>query len=671
MFERRLLTCMLAAVVAVLMGLPEAGRAAPPPVEEGPVIGIAEMSRLDLLPRFRTSVRVASISSYDRTGGNDDGFSGKYSFVRKEGDGLVIADLTGPGAIYRIWTPTPTDDPIEFYFDGEEQPRIKMRYRDLFEGNKPPFLPPLASFGSGGFYSYVPMPYKRSCKVIIRAPKVQFYQINYATYPEGTALETFSPTSADLTGEKLEKARRVYGSAGSDMSGSVVPDGTRLRVTKTSRALKPGSSVTLFEARRGGRIAGIRLRSAAAFAGKDRAVLLKMYWDGDPKPAVVCPVGDFFGYAWGTPAMRSLLIGTSEDIDYSYFPMPYDRSARIELTSEARTGAPIPVQAEIITADVPRRMDEGKFYAIWRRENPTPREKPFNYVETEGHGHLVGVTLQAQGSVPGITPFFEGDDQAYLDGELAIHGTGSEDFFNGGWYDVPGRWEGRASYPLSGCLEYSRPQARSGGYRLFLTDAYAFHHGLKLDMEHAPEKNDFIADYVGVSYLYLEHPPTTSWTVPDLAVRAVTDPDRLEYTPGWYLPIHSFSMEHATLSKRVERIGNADYRLLSMRAEGSDVFGLHHLSFLCSVPAAGRYRVSIDGIAGPAQGIVQLFQNEHAVGSPLDMYAEKREKTKLMPMGVLEMKEGPNQVFFKLVGKNDKASALGFDIVTLILERNP
>jgi hypothetical protein len=27
------------------------------------------------------------ISSYDTTGGNDDGFSGNYSFIRKEKDG--------------------------------------------------------------------------------------------------------------------------------------------------------------------------------------------------------------------------------------------------------------------------------------------------------------------------------------------------------------------------------------------------------------------------------------------------------------------------------------------------------------------------------------------------------------------------------------------------------
>jgi hypothetical protein len=69
--------------------------------------GIEELYRLDRLPAFKRSVKVASVSTYDRKGGNDDGFNGTYSFVRKEPGGLVIADLKGPGVIYRIWTPTP------------------------------------------------------------------------------------------------------------------------------------------------------------------------------------------------------------------------------------------------------------------------------------------------------------------------------------------------------------------------------------------------------------------------------------------------------------------------------------------------------------------------------------------------------------------------------------
>ncbi len=54
------------------------------------VPGIQELYRLDRLAMLRNSIEVASISSYDRTGGNNDGFGGQYSFIRKEKDGLVL-----------------------------------------------------------------------------------------------------------------------------------------------------------------------------------------------------------------------------------------------------------------------------------------------------------------------------------------------------------------------------------------------------------------------------------------------------------------------------------------------------------------------------------------------------------------------------------------------------
>ena len=66
---------------ASLAGVANAG---PTSGTDRPVVGIEELHRLDLMPRFRQSVRVGMVSSYDRTGGNDDGFSGRHSFVRKE-----------------------------------------------------------------------------------------------------------------------------------------------------------------------------------------------------------------------------------------------------------------------------------------------------------------------------------------------------------------------------------------------------------------------------------------------------------------------------------------------------------------------------------------------------------------------------------------------------------
>ncbi len=92
---------------------------------------LEQLYRIDQLPVYRQGI-VEQESSYDRTGLNDDGFSGKYSYIRKEGDKLVLADLKGPGVINRIWTPTPVDGIIEFYFDGEKNPRIRMPFIDLY-----------------------------------------------------------------------------------------------------------------------------------------------------------------------------------------------------------------------------------------------------------------------------------------------------------------------------------------------------------------------------------------------------------------------------------------------------------------------------------------------------------------------------------------------------------
>ncbi len=641
--------------------------AAPAQVEPAPTsIGLQELYRLDLLPRYRQSESIGMLSSYDRTGGNDDGFSGKYSYIRKEGDALVIGDLKGPGCIYRIWTPTPTDDFIEFYFDGETEPRVKVKFRELFTGDHPPFVRPIVGYGSGGFYDYLPMPYRQSCKILFRGPRMQFFQINYANYAAGTPIQSF--VAAELKSDEIEFARKLISFTGGGISAWTTPPGSAERTTRVARKLQPGKAAKIFEAKRGGRIVGLRLSPASAFAGKDRAIILRTYWNGGKGPAFSIPAGDFFGFSWGERAMRSLMVGTDGDTCYCYFPMPFDQSAKIELVNESASGPAVEVRAEVVTCDVPQRTDEACFYAVWRRENPTINGKPFTYIDTPGRGHIVGVTLQAQGSVPGITPFFEGDDVATIDSEMVIHGTGSEDSFNGGWYDVMGRWEGRASYPLSGCLDYKRPMARSGGYRLFLIDAYSFRKSILHTIEHAPEKNDHVADYVGVTYLYADSAPSGN-IAPPLAQRNVVDPKRLVFTPGWYMPIHAFSIQNATLTKKTERIANQEVRYLSMRGTGEDIFGQHSLVLLCDVPAPGRYKVIVDAMAGPDQAIFQLFKDERAVAGQVDLYGAARTRRNGIPIGELELAQGLNQVFFKLTGKNAQSSGLGFDLVTLILER--
>lgn len=633
------------------------------------VPGIQELYRLDILPVLRESSRVASISSYDRTGGNNDGFGGQYSYVRKEKDGLVLADLKGPGVIYRIWTPTPTDDVMEFYFDGQSEPSIRVGFRELFMGKHPVFVRPLVGYGVGGFYSYVPLPYEKSCKVFIRAGNMRFYQINYASYPDGTPIKSFPDHPKDAYGQHVEKAKALFESCGRDISSYCTPAEAHVERIRSKVTLKGVEAADILNVEKPGRIVGIRLWPAAALEGKGREVILRAYWDGDKEPAIISPAGDFFGYAWGEPAMKSLLVGMSDGAVYCYFPMPFDKSARIELLSQRKQTEGVAIEAEVLFAPVARRENEGKFYAIWRRENPTVKGKPFTFIETSGRGHLVGFIQQSQGLESGNTYFFEGDDQTTIDGELVIHGTGSEDFYNGGWYDVPGRWEARRSFPLSGCLDYKKHLGRTGAYRLLLGDTYAYRKSVLQTIEHAPTGNDLLNDYCSVTFLYSQDRPSCEFILPEAAERKVIDLKRVVFAMWWNSPIHAFSFNKATLEKKTEKVGDKDVRFLSLQSTGQDFFGDHFICFTCELPAGGVYRISLDAVKGPAQGRVQLFMDEAPVGPVADLYSETREPALGENMGTLELAEGPNNLLFKVVGKNEKSQGQGFDVTNVICER--
>lgn len=631
------------------------------------MLGIEQLYRLDQLPALRSSLHVGSVSSYDRTGGNDDGFSGKYSFVRKDDQGVVLADLQGPGVIYRLWTPTPTDEVMEFFFDGEAKPRIEVKFRDLFLGKHPAFPRPLVGAGAGGYYSYVPMPYAKSCVIRLRAAKAQFYQINFARYSPETVLQTFAAEpSADYLAKRA-RAESLWNRVGGDLTAFTTPPGAEIQRAMAVATVAAGATQTVFRADRGGRIVGLRVSPASALAGKARDLILRISFDGEG-PAVLCPIGDFFGYAWGQPATRSLLIGTEEGTNYCYFPMPFDRSATIDLVSER--SAPVEVRIEVAHTLVPRAKDEGKFYAFWRRENPTVIGEPYHFLEIEGRGHLVGVTLQAQGFESGKTLFFEGDDETWIDGETAIRGTGSEDFFNGGWYDVPDRWERRMSFPLSGCLAYAKHLGRTGGYRFFLGDAYAYRTALRETIEHAGEKNSIPTDYSSVAYFYSErYSPAAA--LPARAQRQVVDLAEIIFPAGWQLPISAWSFDRASLTRKKVKLGKEEVRTLSLAASGDDWFGPHFISPVCDLPVSGLYSIYIEVVKGPDQAIVQLFQSENPAGERLDLYAAAPVLSERLLLGKLRLEEGKNNLMFKLVGKNPESTGLGLDLVRLVCVRDP
>jgi hypothetical protein len=111
-----------------------------------------------------------------------------------------------------------------------------------------------------------------------------------------------------------------------------------------------------------------------------------------------------------------------------------------------------------------------------------------------------------------------------------MHGTGSEDYFNGGWYAMMDRWDGPFSLPLSGALDYTLPMSRTGGYRLFITDKIPFTKSIHHSIEHGPERNQAPATYTSVAYYYSNTPPATT-ILPTSEQTRVTMPDTMTIYP--------------------------------------------------------------------------------------------------------------------------------------------
>ena len=219
----------------------------------------------------------------------------------------------------------------------------RLPFREIFERFRSPFFGPLTGSGGGGFYSYVPLPFQRSCKIRLRGPKMQFFQINYGLYEPGTKIATIDPAETTVP-QDIGK----IGEAWKSISAVVVPKESHRELKE--QTLEGGKSVILFNSEQPGRVVAIRLSPASAFAGPDRSLVLKASWDGASNPAVLVPVGDFFGYSFGDPSARSLLVGVDNDTAYAYFPMPYDHSARIEIESERQSGPPVKFTSEIFNS---------------------------------------------------------------------------------------------------------------------------------------------------------------------------------------------------------------------------------------------------------------------------------------------------------------------------------
>lgn len=242
-------------------------------------------------------------------------------------------------------------------------------------------------------------------------------------------------------------------------------------------------------------------------------IVIRIYWDGNDFPSVESPIGDFYGlghgryYYFNNPVQA---IGTDRGMN-AFWPMPFARSARVEITNESDT----PVGSFYYYVDW-RKFDTmpeglGYFHAVYRQEFPAANGRNYLIMETEGGpGHFAGVSLSIHTQVGGW--WGEGDDIFTIDGEKqpSLWGTGSEDYFCGAWCYGEEFYNDYFGMPLRAKLTHG-PNNFWNVYRLHLESPITFRKSLKVEIEHGHDgvsntRGGGNNNYSSVAYYYLASP---------------------------------------------------------------------------------------------------------------------------------------------------------------------
>ncbi len=483
-------------------------------------IGLDAYRMWEHWPDLRVGTRTYMRSTYDRRGGNE-GADASHFLYQLADDRNVTLDVEGSGVLvfarYNRWHGSPwhyvvdgTNHLVEESSTADPErpvPGSLFLPRELF-----PY--PLAwtwSLTHGADLSWVPIQFEQSFRMDYTRTHYGTGYYIYTQYDRGANLsqpvrswDGKTPPDRDV----LELIAR----AGTDIAPEPgTPEGEKLRVREVSGKVElppEGLTVRVATLRARAMIRALEFsvpRSAALPFGRAR---LRITWDDRSAPSVDAPLALFFGAGtlynrdgreYLVKAFPVHIRFSRERVDLAgYFPMPFMRSARIELTGPQGFSVPgIRWKVRVVPYDGPRE-DVAYFHATYRdHPNPEPGQDLvlLDTRETEGGGdwagHFVGTSFifshRAQLST------LEGDPRFFFDDSLTpqAYGTGTEEWAGGGDY-----WGGEnTTLPFAGHpVGAPNPQAAQNeedmiesAYRFLLADLMPFGKRAVIRLEHGGE----------------------------------------------------------------------------------------------------------------------------------------------------------------------------------------
>ena len=400
--------------------------------------------------------RELQASSYDRKSVSPDKpgwFANKDAsqFIRTENTNnrkeYVMMDADGPGAIIRFWLTTfKREGTLRVYFDNQTEPEITIPAYDLMKISLPLGKGLLLAHSSyepkekGGSTLYLPMPFKKHCKVTwedaepeIKQPR--YYQINYRKYSAGTAVKTFTSQELNSLKDLADKTSEALLHPVNAEKGVKSTMQKRVGSGKTVQLNLPSGSAAI-------RLLNIKLntKDTGSYANALHSTLIKIAFDGTE--TVSCPLDLFSGSGIGGKEIQSWYRTVTANGDItSRWVMPYQHSATISIENTGNEEVNIGLNA----VTLPFKWDSNTmyFHADWKEEkniainkSDTANVGEWSLNKIKGKGVFAGETFSVNNHMHYW--YGEGDQKLWIDNEKfpSEFGTGTEDYFNTSWAPV-------------------------------------------------------------------------------------------------------------------------------------------------------------------------------------------------------------------------------------------
>jgi hypothetical protein len=624
---------------------------------------LTDLERLAVVPE--AGEQCAQWSSYDRRSRYDSA-TGKYidwdangdggGIIRKEGNQVVLAEMNGPGCIWRIWSAAPKGGHVRIYLDGASEPAVDLPFMGYFDRKNAPFTrAAIVHSVSQGWNNYTPIPYQRSCKIVADPDWGMYYHFTYGTFPAGTHIPTFTRDLSADDQAALDRANEILSRC--DRSEPHNPAATVLTRTITVPGAR-GETVARFKGPQALTRLRVRLPLPPKPADMDvlRELVLQIRWDGESEPSVWAPLGDFFGTAPGANPYRSYPMGLGDDgWWYCNWYMPFAKEAQVQLINNGT--ARQRVSFEIEHAPLERPLEQlARFHAKWHRDAflPSEPERRIDWpmLKTSGTGRFVGVMLHIWNPRGGW--WGEGDEKFFVNGEKfpSTFGTGSEDYFGYAW-----------SSPVPFQHAYhnqTRNDGNSRGHvsvnRWQIPDNVPFQQSFEGCIEkYYP--NDKPALYAAVAYWYLALGGTDPY-----------QPVPVNQRVGYWTPVAAFKVPGVLEGEKLKVLGKTggepqEQDLTGFDGQWSDDAHLwwinakpgDTLDLAVPVSHAAKYKILAQFTKAPDYGIVQLYLDNEKLGEPIDLYHASVVPTGPVQLGARQLTGGEHKLRAEIVGANDKA----------------